>query len=382
MSFSLFDILLIVIVSQGLFLAIVLQLIPKRNKTANNVLSVILLIASVICAGRVLAYKYNSFLILRIGTLIDGTIYLFGPLLYLYFRRLLFRDKEAYKLSFKHYILICLFGIYAVWTFTLSQDEIKTNLNNGDLRKLFLLIELTGLCSMLFYTYKLTQLTSTYKKYEQSQIAYNQNITNYIKRIIIAISIFISIWVFSFVSGYIFRYYHPLFNYNMMWLSISIFMYFIGFYSLTQPEIFRLPIKLTVRKAARDRMSERDIEDLKSKLIVAMNKENLYLKPNLSLSMLATYANTSSNNLSWYLNKIENKTFYRFINEHRINAFIKKVQNNEHQEKTLLALAFEVGFNTKSTFNKSFRTIVNDTPVNYIKNTISKNKSDSIQLVD
>jgi len=381
MTFSLFDIFLIIIVSQGVFLAIVLQLIPNRNKSANNILSFILLIASIICVGRVLAFKYNSFLIVRIGTLVDGTIYLFGPLLYLYFRRLLFKDKEAYKLSFKHYILICLFGLYALWTFTLNQGELNINLRNGVLPKLFFLIELTGLFSMIFYTYKLTKLTSTYKKHEQSQIAYNQNILNYIKRIIIAISIFISIWLFSFISGYAFKYYHPLFNYNMMWLSVSVFMFFIGFYSLTQPEIFRLPMTLTVRKASRDRMPEEDVIALRGILNIAMKKDELFLKPNLSLVMLAEHVNTSANNLSWYLNKIENKTFYYFINEYRINAFITKVHNNEHLTKTVLAMAFEAGFNTKSTFNKSFRSIINDTPASYIKK-ISRNKSDGMQLVD
>ena len=153
-----------------------------------------------------------------------------------------------------------------------------------------------------------------------------------------------------------------------MWLSTSLFMYFIGFYSLAQPEIFRLPSKLTTKKSQRVRMSEEDIAGLKKLLNTAMMEERIYLNPELSLALLADYLSTSSNNLSWYLNNVENKTFYKFINEYRVNTFLNKAENNEHHSKTLLAMAFEVGFNTKSTFNKSFRSIINDTPANYIKN--------------
>ena len=98
------------------------------------------------------------------------------------------------------------------------------------------------------------------------------------------------------------------------------------------------------------------------------NRRDVYLIPELCLALLADYLRTSSNNLFWYLNNVENKTFYKFINEYRVNAFLNKAENNEHHSKTLLAMAFEVGFNTKSTFNKSFRSIINDTPTNYIKN--------------
>lgn len=368
MSFSLFDILLVIIVSQGLFLSIVLHFIPNKNTSANHILSVILCIAAIVCFGRVLVFKYNSMLITRIGTIIDGTIFLFGPLLYLYFRRLLLQEEKTYKLSAIHYGILALFSIYVIWTFTLDQEGFKTYYNNGVLPKLFFLIEFVGLFSMIFYTYKLTVLSKIYKKHEHSQIAYNQGVLSFIRRIIIALALFISIWLFSFVSFYGFRYYNPLFNYNTMWLSTSIFMYFIGFYSLAQPAIFRLPSKLIARKIPRERMSKEEIFSLKKLLNIAMNEEQIYLNSELNLAMLADHLKTSSNNLSWYLNNVENKSFYHFINEYRISAFLNKAQNNEHHSKTLLAMAFDVGFNTKSTFNKSFRTILNDTPANYIKN--------------
>lgn len=377
MSFSLFDIFLVIIVSQGLFLALAIQLIPQKNKTSNNVLTLILIIASIVCLGRVLAFKYHSLLLVRIGTIVDGTIYLFGPLLYLYFRRLMFKEKVAYRLGFSHYIVLCVFSIYALWIFTLNKEGIQENVKNGILPKLYFLIELLGLLSITYYTYKIRNLVSLYKNSEKSLIAYDQTIVTYAKRIIIAVSVFVALWTFSFISSYFFRYNHPIINYNVMWLSLALFMFFIGYYSLAQPEIFRVPIVLTNKKVPRERMTKDAISDLEKRLHDIMFKEEIFIESNLSLLMLSKKVETSSNNLSWYLNTVQQKTFYQYINEFRVKAFIKKVEDNEHHTKTLLAIAYDVGFNTKSTFNKSFKSIMNDTPANYIKK-----KSESIQLVD
>ena len=71
--------MLVIIVSQGLFLSIVLQFIPNKNTSANRILSVILCIAAIVCFGRILVFKYNSMLITRIGTVIDGTIFFVWP---------------------------------------------------------------------------------------------------------------------------------------------------------------------------------------------------------------------------------------------------------------------------------------------------------------
>lgn len=373
MVFSLFEICLAIIVSQGIFLALALQLVPKKNKDANRILSLILLIASLICLGRVLVFKYHNMSIVRIGTLLDATIFIFGPLLYLYFRRLLFKDNTVYKLAFSHYIILCLFTIYAIWTFTLDRAGLKENYDNGTLPIIYIIIELTGLLSIAFYSYKIKLLLKAYKKYESSQIAYDQSIVNYIKWVLFSVSIFLTLWLFSFISYYCFNYYNAIFNYNTMWLSASLFMYFVGFYGLAQPKIFRIPIKVMSKKTTKARMSKNEIADLKKNLQIAMTKDLLYLKPDLSLAMLATYNNTSTNNLSWYLNKVENKTFYHFVNEYRVQAFLEKVKANEHKTKTLIAMAFEVGFNTKSTFINAFKTILNETPAQYIK------KSEGVQ---
>ncbi|MEM6515533.1 MAG: AraC family transcriptional regulator [Bacteroidota bacterium] len=367
MTFSLFEVSIIVIICQGLFLCLGLQLIPNKNKGANRLLSVILFIATIMSAGRILVYKYNSMTIVRIGTILDATIYLFGPLLYTYFRRLLFKDKSVFHLPWYHYLIIGFFSIYAIWTFTLDAEGLRNSYETGTLKILYFIIELTGLCSMTFYTLALYQLMRTYKSKEASFISYNQNVIDYLTWVLVSLSIFILIWIFSFISSYGFEYYHPLLNYNAMWLSVSIFMFFIGYYSLTQPQIFRIPFQASIKIQQKQRISEVDISIIKTKLDAAIITHKLYLLPDLSLASLANSIETTSNNLSWYLNKNERKTFYEYINQFRIDAFVKKVEEEEYRNKTILAMALDSGFNSKSTFNKSFKQLVGETPGSFIK---------------
>ena len=95
--------------------------------------------------------------------------------------------------------------------------------------------------------------------------------------------------------------------------------------------------------------------------------QKVYLDNELTLVHLSKALDTSTNNLSWLLNVVYKANFYDFVNEYRIKEFIAKLEQDEHKAKTLLSLSMEVGFNSKSTFNKAFKSVLNETPSSYIK---------------
>jgi AraC-like DNA-binding protein len=99
-----------------------------------------------------------------------------------------------------------------------------------------------------------------------------------------------------------------------------------------------------------------------------MINERVFLKSDLTLRDVAKMLKTSTNNISWMLNSVYKSTFYDFINGHRVHEFVRKIENKEHLRHTILALSMDVGFNSKSTFNKAFKLNMNETPSNYIKN--------------
>ncbi|WP_375560005.1 helix-turn-helix domain-containing protein [Bernardetia sp. OM2101] len=83
---------------------------------------------------------------------------------------------------------------------------------------------------------------------------------------------------------------------------------------------------------------------------------------------MAKKLDSSTHDLSWLLNTVYQKTFYDFVNEFRLKEFLSKIESQEYKQKTILALALEAGFNSKSTFNKVFKSTMQTTPSLYIKN--------------
>ena len=86
-----------------------------------------------------------------------------------------------------------------------------------------------------------------------------------------------------------------------------------------------------------------------------MEKEIPYTDGKLSLKQVATNLNISTNHLSQVINENLNKNFFDFVNEYRVNLIKEKMKDPNHKQFTLLALAFDCGFNSKSSFNVIFK---------------------------
>ncbi len=80
-----------------------------------------------------------------------------------------------------------------------------------------------------------------------------------------------------------------------------------------------------------------------------------YLDPEVKLASLAASIGTNSSLLSRVINTTYAMNFNDYINARRCNAFIAKLAAGEHRQHTLLSLALDCGFNSKSTFNRAFR---------------------------
>jgi AraC-like DNA-binding protein len=155
-------------------------------------------------------------------------------------------------------------------------------------------------------------------------------------------------------------------GYDVLWIAIPIFIYVIGYYSLKQPELFRIRLVHSLSDP-KERLSKGEAQLLKAKLDSLMENEQVFLRNNLTLGEVAKMLHTSTHNVSWLLNNSYGVSFYDFVNGYRIREFIQKIDKKEHLKQTILALSMDVGFNSKSTFNKAFKQTMKDTPSNWIK---------------
>lgn len=109
---------------------------------------------------------------------------------------------------------------------------------------------------------------------------------------------------------------------------------------------------------------------LKEKLSAYVETERPYLDPELNLRQLAENVGMPANQLSQLLNEGFDQNYSTFINSFRVNAFKEKLKDPSNHHLTLLGLAYDSGFNSKTVFNTYFKKITGQTPKAYWKSVV------------
>jgi len=113
--------------------------------------------------------------------------------------------------------------------------------------------------------------------------------------------------------------------------------------------------------------NEKSFDDLEEQLNQYMVNEKAFLNENLRLSDVAKEMSISTNELSFFINNTYQKNFYKYVNDYRIAYACKLLKDETYNKYTIVAIGFESGFNSKSTFNQVFKEQTNQTPSAYRK---------------
>jgi AraC-like DNA-binding protein len=103
---------------------------------------------------------------------------------------------------------------------------------------------------------------------------------------------------------------------------------------------------------------KKDIEKIKQFMI----DSNIYTKPDLNLNELALCLELSPRQLSYLINNFLNQNFVTFVNHYRIEKAKHRLKNPKEKGETILEIMYEVGFNSKSSFNTLFKESTGYTP--------------------
>ncbi|HPF52952.1 MAG TPA: helix-turn-helix domain-containing protein [Draconibacterium sp.] len=110
-----------------------------------------------------------------------------------------------------------------------------------------------------------------------------------------------------------------------------------------------------------------ELETLMQKLLDFIEAEKPYLDAQLSLGSLAESLDLHPNKLSYLINEKTNMNFNEFINQFRLANFKEISRDPKNSHLTILGLAYESGFNSKTVFNAYFKKMENTTPGNWLK---------------
>lgn len=164
---------------------------------------------------------------------------------------------------------------------------------------------------------------------------------------------------------------------NMIFLSV---IYFVAYNSMKQKEIYPVEEKQLeelisisnseTEEIKRKLISDEDLLRIKTQLEKLMEAQKPYLDSELNLIKLSKELSVSTHHLSYVINSGFRKNFFQYINEYRIDYAKKLLKDNSNNKLSILGIAYESGFNSKTSFNTTFKKFTNQTPSEF------KNSSD------
>lgn len=180
------------------------------------------------------------------------------------------------------------------------------------------------------------------------------------------------------------------FNDDIVFGSVVLFVLFIGYFGINQypvfhsitnldttPELKQNPIAPeeilseepdnNSEKYAKSKLRDEDASQVLIRLEEVMTNEKLFTNADLTLNDLADAIKVTPNHLSQAINTLCGKTFYHYINNYRINEFLKLSAMPENRKFTYQGLASQCGFVSKTTFNKYFKLQTGKTPSEYFE---------------
>jgi AraC-like DNA-binding protein len=158
--------------------------------------------------------------------------------------------------------------------------------------------------------------------------------------------------------------------------AIAVFLILLGYFGITQVEVFlkRTPQSALVEepkpKYVNSGLDDIELGRLHQLLIRVLQSKKPYLNPELTLQGLASILNIPVHHLSQVINEKEQKNFYDLINKCRIEEFLREIKNGKNKNYTLIAIAYDCGFNSKASFNRNFKKYTGKTPTEYLNSVL------------
>lgn len=361
-------------------LLVVFLVRKKANNKANKILVLLVFLLGFSCV----VYSFNNldFYIqfphfIRIDW---GIPLLFGPLIYLYTKRLLNKEKSQEKdsLHFLPYFI----NVVVLIPFFIKPSEKKIQILDYFTASItggtdyysfynFLLKLIISIVS-ISYAYNSIKIVQNYKDKLLSEYSSTEKLRLDWLRDFLYCFMLLSV-AFAIISLITYGDRYPQFDYFIYYyLFVFLLIYIVSYKAYSQPQIVDFHDSNTIREEKIKHKPKSFDSNVKSFEQVELIKRFMinskpYLIGELTASELAKMLSISRHELSQLLNNHLNQNFYDFINEHRISEFKTRIEMPENNHLTLLGVAFDSGFNSKTTFNTIFKKSTGLTPSQYKK---------------
>jgi len=373
-SFGVFEFIALFGASQGLFLAFVFLSSPKGNRLANRFLGLLMLVFSLRLLEIV---AFWSKYLLQFPHFLGATYgfhYLFGVLLYLYVRQHVRAPMSRLSAGIAlHFIPFLLYEVLMLpYYFRGSAEKLEmlkqyyAGTSFGSVSWSVLIFSSVPLLHVCIY---LTSTVWTIRNARQNNTgrAHVMSSTQlgWIRNLTIGFGAVFALWFLYGIAVMTGFPYHKSIDYAVTY-AMTLWIYSIGYFALDKSQILS-GFKSTPNgpKYRKSTLTEAQAEHYLTQLEAFMHNEKPYLDSELTLNALAKRLSISPHHLSQIINGRLDQTFFDYINSYRVEAVKKMLLDPRKQHFTLLGLAYEAGFNNKTSFNVAFKRFTGTTPSEY-----------------
>ncbi len=303
-------------------------------------------------------------------------LFLHGPALWFYILSLTKKDFKLKTIHLLHLIPFVTFLILQyIHFFSLNNNEkIHIVQNEHFINTVFYKISVIaiGISTLSYNICSLKLINKNNKRILQEFSKIENKDLKWLKTLIVASIVLYSINValFNLNTVYQFSSYHKLTL--ITYTFASIFVLFLGYYGLQQPEVFtnlKLP-KQEKNDIKIDKNIPNERKEEIDKIIFLMEHQKVFLNPEITLAKMSELLHLKPLVLSELLNKSFNQNFFDFINKHRIEEFKIQALKKENQHLSILGIAYECGFNSKAAFYRAFKKFEKTSPTNFINKSL------------
>ncbi len=355
--------------STGIFFSVTLFTLKGNNKTSNNLLALLLLIFS-IRIGEFALYWTDFIEKFPHLLFISASLpFLFGVIIYFYSISVVYKNHFFSFKEVLHFVPFILFLFYFS-PFYLQSGEVKlsslANIRSSDpqVNLEFYIIRSLQISQMLVYfiiTYRMIKdhlLKLANNKNELQFI--NLTWVNYLN---FGFVFFIIVMLTHTISVGLTSYKYIMIVDSILMFSCAIMIYAAIYGIMKNPDIVKAKFKWKEKaKYSKSNLSEETVDKCIRKLKELMESEKVFKNSELKINDLAEQLSVSTHVLSQIINEKFGQNFFDFVNSYRIEEAKKMLLNPNSTNFKIISIAFEVGFNNKSSFNNAFKKFENSTP--------------------
>ena len=357
-------------IAQGIFVVLLLNNKGVTRSRANLFLSILLIALSFSIAHILFAGAVINHLSAKVYTLGDPTYFLIAPLLWFYTQELTGQKVRISSNIIFHFLPFLLIIILSLSLRSVNSENPLIQFLDHHNKLIHIAFWIIVVVQFSGYLYVIRRKWIVYRELIRNEVSNKENVD--ISWISFIMVVFLLINLFFLFNLFVVIHFK-----NNAWLAkttaliFSLSVFALGYKGILQKEIFKNDAGLIPRPvngALSQTVTSKPDQELIKRLLDHMQEKKSYLDPELTLSQLAKDLDIGRSQLSQLINDGIGDNFYDFINKYRVEQVKQLMTDPRVKHFSMLGIALEAGFKSKSTFNLIFKRFTGLTPTEYRKN--------------